>query len=72
VPRESGILSEEEVKITEAYDAVALAEELRTGRLSAVDATRAFSKRAAVAQQLVSDSTIYCRLNGGFVTGGWG
>jgi hypothetical protein len=53
VPRESGILSAEEIKITESYDAVALAEELRAGRLSAVDVTRAFSKRAAIAQQLV-------------------
>ncbi|KAN0107998.1 Acetamidase [Hyaloscypha variabilis] len=31
VPRESGILSAEEIKITESYDAVALAEELRAG-----------------------------------------
>ena len=31
VPRESGILSVEELTITEAYDAVALAEELRMG-----------------------------------------
>jgi amidase len=53
VPRECAILSAEEIKITEECDAVALREELRTGRLSAVDVTRAFSKRAAVAQQLV-------------------
>jgi hypothetical protein len=59
VPRESGILSTEEIKITEGYDAVELAEELRMGRLSAVDVTRAFSKRAAVAQQLVRGS-VFC------------
>lgn len=58
VPRECGILSAREVKITEDYDAVALAEELSTGRLSAVDVTRAFSKRAAVAQQLVIEKIL--------------
>lgn len=64
VPRECGILSAEEIKITEAYDAVALAEELRTGRLSAVDVTRAFSKRAAVAQQLVGGPLPSFRMGG--------
>ncbi|KAK8211349.1 hypothetical protein M8818_003316 [Zalaria obscura] len=52
VPRECGILTVEEIRITESYDACGLLEELRRGRLKAVDVARAFCKRAAVAQQL--------------------
>ena len=56
VPRECGILLKEEIEITENFDAVGLADELKSGRLTAVDVTRSFCKRAAVAQQLVSIS----------------
>lgn len=44
IPAKSGILSAEELKITEEYDATALAEEIRQGRLKCVDVTRAFCK----------------------------
>ncbi|RFU30110.1 hypothetical protein B7463_g6202, partial [Scytalidium lignicola] len=52
VPRESGLLSAAEVKITESYDAVSLVSEIKSGALSAVEVTTAFCKRAAIAQQL--------------------
>lgn len=60
VPRECGILTVEEIRITESYDACGLLEELRRGRLKAVDVARAFCKRAAVAQQLVSSAILSC------------
>ncbi|KAL3441653.1 amidase signature domain-containing protein [Aspergillus insuetus] len=52
IPRESGILSEEELVITENYDATDLLERLTMGQLSAVKVATAFCKRAAIAQQL--------------------
>ncbi|CEL10366.1 Putative General amidase-C [Source:UniProtKB/TrEMBL;Acc:Q9C1C7] [Aspergillus calidoustus] len=52
IPRESGILSEEELTITENYDATALLERLTTGQLTASKVATAFCKRAAIAQQL--------------------
>ncbi|KUJ08532.1 amidase [Mollisia scopiformis] len=52
IPRTCGILSEQEIEITEKYDAVTLAEMLKEGKVKSVDVTRAFCKRAAVAQQL--------------------
>ena len=57
IPRECGILSEQELVITEEYDAVALAEKLATGSLAATAVITAFSKRAAIAQQLVQEIT---------------
>lgn len=44
IPRKCGILNEQDLKITENYDATALIEELATGRLKSVDVTRAFCK----------------------------
>jgi hypothetical protein len=44
VPRKCGILSAEEVKITEDYDATALAEAIRARRLTSVNVVRAFCK----------------------------
>ena len=44
LPRESGILTEEELSITEAYDAFALAQAIARRELSSVDVTRAFCK----------------------------
>ena len=49
-----GILSAEELKITELYTASELVKEIGERRLSAEKVTIAFSKRAAVAGQLVS------------------
>jgi amidase len=54
VPRESGILSEKELEITEKYDATALVELMSTGQLKSYDVTLAFCKRAAIAQQCVN------------------
>lgn len=53
IARRSGILSEVEIEITESFDVATLLKKLATGELSSVDVTIAFSKRAAVAQQLV-------------------
>ena len=50
----SGLLSQAELEITENYTASQLLEKISSGSVSAVAATRAFSKRAAIAQQLVS------------------
>ncbi|EXJ77213.1 hypothetical protein A1O3_10371 [Capronia epimyces CBS 606.96] len=50
LPRQSGILSDWELSITESK-AVDILAELRHGRVKAVDVTRAFCKRAAIAQQ---------------------
>lgn len=53
VPAKSGILSPEELKITEST-ATDLVNKLANGELKAVDVTLAFCKRAALAHQLVS------------------
>lgn len=52
--RRSNILSETELDITENYTASQILDELKVGKLTSVDVVLAFSKRAAVAQQLVS------------------
>ncbi|KAK4165544.1 acetamidase [Cladorrhinum sp. PSN259] len=54
VPRECGLLTHEEIEITENYDAVALAEAIATKKFTAVAVTQAFSKRAIIAHQLTS------------------
>lgn len=54
IPRTCGVLSKKELEITENYDAVTLASMLREGKVKSVDVVTAFSKRAAVAQQLAS------------------
>ncbi|OJJ55429.1 hypothetical protein ASPSYDRAFT_158656 [Aspergillus sydowii CBS 593.65] len=52
IPRQTGILTERELDITETSDATALLARLRTGEISAYDVAKAFCKRAAIAQQL--------------------
>lgn len=54
VPRESGILTDKELRITEDFDATALVAELSSGRLKSVDVVTAFCKRAAIAQQVTN------------------
>ncbi|KAF2792492.1 amidase [Melanomma pulvis-pyrius CBS 109.77] len=49
-----GLLSAEELRITEEYDATALAEAIRHRKLKSVDVVRAFCKRAAIAHQLTN------------------
>ena len=57
IPRKSGILSERELEITEAYDATQLLVKLAKGEFTSTEVTKAFSKRAAIAQQVVSAIT---------------
>lgn len=54
IPRKSGILSDSELVITENYSAKELVARLAAGRLTSTEVTLAFSKRAAIAQQLVN------------------
>ncbi|KAF2865002.1 acetamidase [Massariosphaeria phaeospora] len=54
IPRTCGLLSAEELQITENYDATALAEGIKKRRLKSVDVVRAFCKRAAIAHQLTT------------------
>ncbi|KAI7199926.1 amidase, partial [Hortaea werneckii] len=54
VPRECGLLSDQELDITENYDASALVVGMSSGKLKAVDVTTAFCKRAAIAHQLTN------------------
>jgi amidase len=52
VPRTCGILTSQEIVITEDYDATALAEAIRSRKLTAEAIAIAFCKRAAIAQQV--------------------
>lgn len=52
VPAESGILSADELAITESY-ATGLVRDIAAGRLTSVAVTTAFLKRAALAHQTV-------------------
>ncbi|KAJ5637117.1 Amidase [Penicillium lividum] len=52
--RESGILTDHELKITEEYSVTDLISALANGSLTSVEVTLAYCKRAAVAQQLVA------------------
>ena len=54
VPRNCGLLTKKDLIITENYDATALAEAIRGRKLSSVNVVKAFCKRAAIAQLLVS------------------
>lgn len=53
IPRKSAILSEIELEITESYTTGELIKKLAIGSFTAVQVLTAFSKRAAIAQQLV-------------------
>ncbi|KAF2016525.1 amidase [Aaosphaeria arxii CBS 175.79] len=53
-PRESKILTEKELDLTENYDATSLIELMSTGKEKSYDVTLAFCKRAAIAQQCVN------------------
>ncbi|EMD94628.1 hypothetical protein COCC4DRAFT_147870 [Bipolaris maydis ATCC 48331] len=54
IPRQCGLLTEQELQITEQYDAVALAAAIREKRLNCLDVATAFCKRAAIAHQLTN------------------
>ncbi|KAK7214007.1 hypothetical protein V2G26_021185 [Clonostachys chloroleuca] len=52
IPHECGILSSEEIDITENFDATALASAIASKKFSAVSVATAFSKRAIIAHQV--------------------
>jgi amidase len=54
VPRTCGLLTEQELAITENHDATALVQLMSSGELKSVDVVTAFCKRAAIAQQCVN------------------
>ncbi|KAH9897145.1 amidase [Xylariomycetidae sp. FL2044] len=54
IPRRSGILTTRELAITESYTAPELLQKLASGDLTCSEVTLAFSKRAAIAQQLTN------------------
>lgn len=54
IPQSSGLLTPQELEITEHYDATQLVELMSTGQLRSVDVVTAFCKRAAIAQQCVN------------------
>lgn len=56
IPRRSGILNDLELDITENYNVSSLLAKLADGSFTATQVVTAFSKRAAIAQQLVRSS----------------
>ncbi|KAI3393122.1 hypothetical protein diail_4721 [Diaporthe ilicicola] len=52
IPRDCGLLTADELDITENYDATALAQAIRERKLTAVAVATAFAKRAIIAHQL--------------------
>ncbi|KAF7555720.1 hypothetical protein G7Z17_g1952 [Cylindrodendrum hubeiense] len=59
IPRRSGILTERELEITESFNLSTLLEGLASGKLTSYEVTVAFSKRAAIAQQLAQERARY-------------
>ena len=57
IPRQCGLLSEEEIMITENYTATQLVEQLAKGQLTAEQVIRAYLKRAGIAHQLTNCAT---------------
>ena len=58
VVQSAGLLSPTELQITETKSATEIARQLKTGELTSVAVTTAFSKRAAIAQQLVCSTCL--------------
>ncbi|KAF2845223.1 amidase [Plenodomus tracheiphilus IPT5] len=54
IPRTCGLLTAEELSITEDYDATRLAHAIRERTLTCIDVAKAFCKRAAIAHQLTN------------------
>lgn len=54
IVRQCGIMTERELRITESFPVKDLLEALASGQLTSLEVTIAYSKRAAIAQQLVS------------------
>ena len=53
ISRRHRLLTREEIRITESYDAQGLHRDIIEGRLTSLQVCKAFCKRAAIAQQLV-------------------
>jgi amidase len=53
VPAACGLLNKKELDITEIIDVEVLLQKLASGELSSVEVTRAYYKRAVIAQQVV-------------------
>lgn len=60
VPETCGILTDREVAITQANDAVDIVEKIRKQEYTAEEVALAFCKRAAIAQQLVTSLERQC------------
>ncbi|KAK4971822.1 hypothetical protein LTR66_005920 [Elasticomyces elasticus] len=56
IPRACGLLSDEEVKLTDEYDAVALLEQLRSRTITSVDVARAFCKTNCLTEIFFEDA----------------
>lgn len=54
IVRRCGIMTERELRITESFTVKELLGALASGNLTSLEVTIAYSKRAAIAQQLVS------------------
>ncbi len=54
LPQRSGILSARELEITDAYSVQELLNSMANGQLTSEEVVTAFSKRAAIAHQVVS------------------
>lgn len=59
VPKDCGLLTPFELEITETADVGDILSKLASGKWSSVDVTRAFYKRAVVAQQVVGRVIVY-------------
>lgn len=64
VVRESGLLTEAELVITQDFTAVELLKKISSRDLTSLQVVEAFGKRAALAQQLASCSSDYVFSNG--------
>ncbi|KAI1046423.1 hypothetical protein LB505_012799 [Fusarium chuoi] len=60
IPATCGLLTDEEVAITEDYDATGLAKAIARRKYTSVAVARAFCKRAIIAHQLTSCLTQWC------------
>jgi len=54
IPRECGLLSKDDLRLTDAFDATALVSLLADGQLKSADVVTAFCKRTAIAHQLTN------------------
>ncbi|KAL1592327.1 hypothetical protein SLS60_011404 [Paraconiothyrium brasiliense] len=58
IPKKSGVLSEEELRLTESYDATALAEAMRERKVKSLDVVRAFCKLTNCLTEIFFDDAL--------------